>query len=64
MHRTVDNRYLTMGLSWAGPHRNSHSTLEQLEQSYGMSFVSIGTVFKKKKIEKKKRKKEPEDFKH
>lgn len=53
-----------MGLSWAGPHRNSHSTLEQLEQSYGMSFVSIGTVFKKKKIEKKKRKKEPEDFKH
>jgi len=46
-----------MGLSWAGPHRNSHSTLEQLEQSYDMSFVSIGTVFKKKKREKKKRKK-------
>lgn len=53
-----------MGLSWAGPHRNNHSTHEQLEHSYGMSFVSIGTVFKKKKIEKKKRKKEPEDFKH
>lgn len=43
-----------MGLSWAGPHRNSHSTHEQ---SYGMSFVSTGTVFKKKNIEKKKRKK-------
>lgn len=54
-----------MGLSWAGPH--SHSTLEQLEQSYGMSFVSIGTVFKKKKRERekeKKKEKEPEDFKH